>query len=212
MNAFLSVTSLIVCIISGLYSAGCALIEVLARTIIGYPKFFELLQRIGIVVNDTAISIFRISAFAAIVIFLLSGIVYKNITQWEFCIFQDFSDCHRIELNKTDDATVTKLVPVEHDKHIYDLEYAQSYCVAYTSVKLNFELYSYAFSNPDSACTYYRRVTKMPIINPNHYWVWIYPKFWKICYINNHNVYVIYAPDAQAAQVEQYFKKCFPLQ
>lgn len=191
------------------YSVFCALFEFLARDIFGYIKVFDFLQSCGIPINQSHISIIRISAFIALALFLISAFIIKKLVQWDFCIFQDFSDCQRIEKCMDTNAIITSLTPSECDKNIIGLHYTECYCVTFSSPNINFTLYSYAFSNQRTALKYFWKTTRIPLFKPYHNWVWISPGTWKICHINNNNVYVLHVPDNQTTNVEEFLKKCY---
>ena len=156
---------------------------------------------------------YRRKAIAIIVVCFVISLTACTTTESNYRIFENISECEKIEANMAEDATITKYRTPEADQNLKGLSYNAFFAAYYDSPDMSFTIFAYEFANNDAAKQYFKNSTgKTSKTDVNFSCsTGLLSNDERGVFIDGNNAYTILSPLEHSDEVYDYLEQCFSL-
>ena len=156
---------------------------------------------------------YRQKAIAIIVVCFVISLTACTTTESNYRIFENISECEKIEANMAEDATITKYRTPEADQNLKDLSYNAFFAAQYESSDMSFTIFAYEFSNNEAAKQYFKNSTgKTSKTDVNFSCATgLFSSEERGVFIDGNNAYTVLSVPKHSNDIYDYLAQCFSL-
>ena len=152
-----------------------------------------------------------IAVTAIIILFTL--LTACSTAESDYRIFENISECEKIEANMAENATITQYQTPDADKNLKNLSYDAFFAAQYESPDMSFTIFAYEFANSEAAKQYFKNSTgKTSKTDVNFSCAaGLFSSEERGVFIDGNNAYTVLSAPKHSDDVYDYLAQCFSL-